>query len=265
MSVQKIPLESIQKIRQFIKNALTLPESENHPRSWSSYDEVDELPEPDSLGDLGELFNFGGPTQEATYAPNTKGQWFISSANPGAVLIKLSGLKLKPELRLVSYLYRNADDGVGITWAVPESLSTTAHLEKGLINSGDRTRPPQPEGALSDLMEAIEGDRSPVSFVVASILRRELKEFGALGKSSNWTHHRLINSLPTQVRWQWKIEEPKDFSPKVRVFPDGKAAIEFFTCRVAAPVAIFQHIDQYPIGQYKAASLERPIAVVQKV
>jgi hypothetical protein len=264
MSVQKVPLESVQKIRQHIKNALTLPESENHPRSWSSYDELDELPEPDSLGDLGELFNFGGPIEEATYAPNTKGKWFISSTNPGAALMKLPGLKLKPQLRLVSYLLRNGENGIGVTWAVPESFSTTVNLEKGLANSGDSNHPPHPEGAFSDLMEAIDGDRSPVSFLIASILRRELREFGALGKSCNWTHHRLINALPNQVHWHWKVDEPKDFSPKVRVFPDGKAAIEFFTCRVAAPVAIFQHLDQYPNGHYKPASLDRPIAVAQK-
>ncbi|UBF24098.1 hypothetical protein K9N68_20520 [Kovacikia minuta CCNUW1] len=264
MVVQKIPLESAQKIRQLIKNTLTIPESENHPRTWSSYDEVDQLPEPDSLSDLGELFNFGGPIEEATYAPNTKGQWFISSTNPGAALVKLPGLKLKPELRLVSYLHRHAKDGVGVIWAVPEALSTTAQLEKGLSNRDDRSHPPQPEGALPDVMEAIEGDRSPASFVIASILCRELQEFGAIGKFCNWTHHRLINALPNQVHWQWKIEEPKDLSPKVRVFPDGKVAIEFFTCRVAPPVAIFQHIDQYPNGHYKAAKLDRPIAVAQR-
>ncbi len=264
MSVQKLPVESIQKIRQHISSSITLPESENHPRSWSSYDEVDEMPEPDSLGDLGALFNFGGPVEESTYAPNIKGQWFISSINPGAALIKLPGLKLKPDLRLVGYLYRLKDDGIGVTWAVPEELSTTAQLELALGNSGDRTQPPRPEGALTDVMEAIEGDRSSASFVVASILRRELKEFGAVGKSCSWAHHRLISAPPAQVKWQWKVETPKDFAPKVKVFPDGKVAIEFFTCRVVPPVAIFQHIDQYAAGSYKSAHVDRAIAIPQK-
>jgi hypothetical protein len=261
MSIQKIPLESVQKIRQHIKTVLALPQSENHPRSLSSYDEVDELPEPDSLSDLGELFNFGGVVEEVTYAPNLRGQWFISSANPGDALMKLPGLFLKPDWRLVCYLYRTPNDGTGITWAVPEMLSTTAQLEKALAASPDRDHPPRPQGALPDVMEAIEGDRSPATYVVASILRRELKELGALGNSCNWTHHRLINTPPTQVSWQWKIDQPKDLSPKVRVFPDGKTAIEFFTCRVVAPVAIFQHIDQYPNGHYKATCLDRPVAI----
>jgi hypothetical protein len=261
MSIQKIPLESIQKIRQYIKNVLALPESENHPRSWSSYEEVDELPEPDSLSDLGQLFNFGGAVGEATYSPNTRGKWFISSVNPGDALLKLPGLRLKPEWRLVSFLNRTPDDGVGAIWAVPEALSTTAQLEKALERSGDRSQPPHPEGALPDAMEAIEGDRSPVTYVVASILQRELKELGAVGKSCSWTHHRLINTPPIQVKWQWKIELSRDLSPKVRVFPDGTTAIEFFTCHIVPPIAIFQHVDQYPKGHYKAVSLDRPVAI----
>lgn len=264
MTIQKIPLDSIQKIRQHIKGVLALPESENHPRSLSSYEEVDELPEPDSISDLGALFNFGGVVEETTYAPNTKGQWFISSVNPGDALMKLPGLRLKNNLRMVCYLHRTANDGIGVIWAMPESLSTTAQLEQALAGSRDRNSPPHPAGALGDVMEAIEGDHSPATYVVASILKRELKELGALGKSCNWTHHRLINAVPEQVQWQWKMETPKDFSPKVKFFPDGKTAIEFFTCRVVPPVAIFQHIDQYPNGQYKATCLDRPIAIAHK-
>ncbi len=265
MSVQRIPLDSVQKIRQHIKTVLELPEAEKHPRVWSSYDEVDEMPEPDSLGDLSELFNFGGPADEGTYAPNKEGRWFISSANPGDALMKLPGIWLKPDLRLACYLYRTANDGVGVTWALPEMLSTTAHLEKALLKSGDRTQLPHPEGAISDVMEAIEGDHSPASYIIASILRRELKEMGAMGKFCNWTYHKLISAVPNQLAWEWKIEQPKDFSPKVKVFPDGKVAIEFFTCRTVAPVAIFQHIDQYSAEGYRAIMLDRPIAIGHKV
>ena len=264
MTVQKIPLEAVQKIRQHIKTVLVLPESENRPRSSWDLTTEEELPEPNSLNELGSLFNFGGSAPEESHVPNRQGQWFISSTNPGAVLLKLPGLKLKPELRLITYLHRVAEDGIGATWAVPEHLSTTAQLEKALSVSGDRQQPPQPNGALAHVMDAVDGDHSPASYLVASILQRELKEFGALGKSCDWTHHRLIAAIPAQANWQWRIDVPKDLSPKVRLLPDGRAALEFFTCRVVAPIAIFQHIDQYPTGQYKAAYLDRPVAVAQK-
>ncbi|MBW4471310.1 MAG: hypothetical protein KME45_13025 [Stenomitos rutilans HA7619-LM2] len=264
MPVQKIQLEVLQKIRQHIQHGFALPESENHPRSWVSFTAETEVPEPDSLSDLSDLFNFGGSLEEATHAPNTRGEWFISAANPGAVLTKLPGLKLKQDMRLVAYLHRQTDEGIGAIWAVPEVLSTTAQLENALAASGDRTRPPQPEGALPNAIEAIEGDRSPASFIIASLLRRELGEFGRLGKACSWSHHRLIEALPAQVQWQWKVETPKDLSPKVLLFPDGKAAIEFFSCRVVPPVALFQHLDQYSDEQYKATVLDRVVAIAQR-
>jgi hypothetical protein len=147
---------------------------------------------------------------------------------------------------------------------VPETLSTTANLQKALIGGGALPIP-QPEGALDNVMEAVEGDRSPLSFVIASILHRELQEMGALGKSCDWSHHRLINALPTQLKWQWKVATPpNDLLPKVVTYPDNRAATEFFTCRVTAPVGIYQHIDQYGADRYKSTSLSRAIAVPQK-
>ena len=264
MSVQKIQLEALQKIRQHIQHGFSLPESENHPRSRSFLDEVAEIPEPDSLSDLGDLFSLGSSMDELTHAPNTRGEWYVSAANPGAVLMKLPGLTLKPNVRLVAYLHRQSDDGMGIIWAVPELLSTTAHLEKALATSGDREHPPQPNGAFTNLMEAVEGDHSTASFIIASLLQRELAEFGRLGKASRWSHHRLISAIPTQIQWQWKVETPKDLSPKVLLFADGRAAIEFFSCRIVPPVTIFQHFDQYSGNHYKATVLDRAIAIAQR-
>lgn len=258
MSIQIVPLETLQKIRQYLKSTLVLPVGENNPQSGSlTADE--EPPEPDSLGELGGLFNFGGAPELETHAPNANGKWFVSAANPGAALLKLPGLRLKPEMRLVTYLYRLPQEGVGVTWAVPEALSTTAQLQV-VLDQDLKGLPPQPAGALTSAMEAIEGDRSPLSFIIASLLQRELQEFGASGKRQDWSHHRLVSGLPAQVPWQWHTNPPKDLSPKVLIYPDGRAAIEFFSCRIVNPVAIFQHIDQYPATGYNSMQKSRAIA-----
>ncbi|MEX0267584.1 hypothetical protein AB3R30_00435 [Leptolyngbyaceae cyanobacterium UHCC 1019] len=266
MPIQIISLDTCQKIRQHIVNALRVPNAENQPRSQTELND-EEPPEPDSLSDLGSLFGLGGMPELETYAPNCNGQWFISAADPGAALMKLPGLKLKPTLRLVTYLLRAGTDGMGAVWAVPEMLSTTAHLQKVLGGCGTGVlRIPQPAGALADVMDSLEGDRSPLSFLIASILRHELKEMGALGKSCDWSYHRLINALPSQRNWQWRVPTPpKDLSPKVMIYPDNRAATEFFTCRIAAPVAIYQHVDQYAADHYKANSISRAIAIPKKV
>ncbi len=261
MSIQKLPLEAVQKVRQYIKSTLALPESENYPKPHTLFDTSEETPEPESLDALGDLFKFASLPEEEMSSPNTEGRWFVSAVNPGATLLKLPGLKLKPNFRLAGYLYRVPEGGVGSIWALPEEFSTTAHLEKALASSGDRTQPPQPSGALADFMEAVEGDRSASSYLVASILRRELQEFGVLGKYCEWSHHHLINAIPPQINWQWRKEAPKELTPKVANSPDGRMAVEFFTCRVVPPVALFRHLDQYAAGTYKATCTNQALAI----
>jgi hypothetical protein len=262
MSVQRIPFENLQKIRNHIQAALVIPNAENRPKSWSDDASGQDLPEPGLLGDLGELFNMGSTLEEANRSPNNRGKWFISTINPGAALLKLPGLKLKDNIRLVTYLYRFQEQGLGATWAVPEIHSTTALLEQALAHS-DRSRHPQPQGSLEDVMDAMVGDGSPLSFVVATLLCRELRELGMLGQDCNWSKHRLLGTLPATVPWKWLINQPANLSPKIRFFQDGRAAIEFFSCRTSHPITIFQHIDQYAAKSYKATTLDRPIAFVR--
>lgn len=263
MPLQKFPISVFQKVQQHIRSALTLPESERQLEAWSLPGALEELPEPESLDDLGNLFKFGNPLEEAPPELGEEGRWTISTINPAAALIKLSGLRLKPGLRLVTYLHRRKTGGISMTWAVPEAMSTTAQLEIALAQVGrDRNQPPQPAEAIA-VMDAFEGDRSPMSFLIASILQRELQELGALGIDSKWLHHRPIEALPAQAKWQWRADPPKDLLTKVQVAPNGQAAIEFFTCRVKPPVVICRHVDQYAAGSYHPKSVDRAIAVIQ--
>ena len=196
MSTQRVPLEALQKIRQHLRSALVLPESENHPQPC----DLPEPPKPESLEELGNLFHFGSIPEETLQLPNNRGQWFISATNPNDAFFKLPGLKLKSDLRLVGYLYRMNEDGTGVIWAVPEKFSTTAQLERA----------------------------------------------------------------PSQAQWQWRTDSVKDLSPKVRAFSDGRVAVEFFTCRTIAPIAIFQHVDQFSADSYEAKCLDRAVAIAQK-
>jgi hypothetical protein len=264
MSIQKFPLASIQKVRQYIQAALTLPDSEREPPSTVTFEDSEEMPEPESLDALGDLFKFGGPPGIIDSSATADGRWFVSAVNPADALIRLPGLSLKSKLRLVGYVYRAERSGRGVVWGVPEAVGATAELEKALSDDLDITQPPQPEQAINGVMNTIQGDRSVVSFIVASILRRELVEFGAAGKYCRWTHHRLIDGIPNSVIPEWRTDPPKDFAPRARIFPDGRAAVEFFTCRVAAPTAIFRHIDQYPSDSYDLTSLDRAIALVRR-
>jgi hypothetical protein len=264
MSLQKFPVASIQKIEGFIKGHLSLPAVEHHPQTAPASTGED-MPEPSSIWALGDLFRTGSSGEEMLSIPNSDGRWFISTVDVSSVFARLPGLKLKPNYRLVTYLLRDVKGGMGSTWAIPDHRSATVNLEEALKAASLRDNPPYPEGALLNIMAAIEGDRSPLSFMMASILQRELQEFGRCGADVDWGHHRFISTVPQQRQWHWRMAAPSDLEPKVRLLPDGQAAVEFFTCRVAPPVAIFRHVDHYPVGQYQAKSINQPVATVAEV
>jgi hypothetical protein len=262
MSIQRFSLAAIQQIRQYIQNAL-VTDIGKQSQTWANLEDADDIPEPTSIDALSDVFAFGGLSPEEIVAPQSHAHWLISTVNPGSALLKLPGLSLKPTWRLVSYLYQDSGSSVGLVFALPEEFATTARLEKAGVSSGSFKQPPKPEGALPDFMEAIEGDRSAVSFVVASLLCRELREFGAVGHYRNWSHHRLIDTVPPRVKWQWQTEQPKDMAPKVKLMPDGQAIVEFFSCRVSAGIGLYRHVDQYPAAQYRLKRVDKPLATVQ--
>ncbi len=263
MATQQVPLTTLRQIQTHIRQALALPRLEDSPCTDQSKVPASVLAAPQTLSDLGNIFRVPGQAELGEAAPNAEGRWFVSSVNPGAALLQLKGLWVKTGFRLVPYLLRTPDGGVGHICAVPEINSTTFALESALGEGTEWHYPPFPQGSLNQTLLALEGDRSPLSYVIASIFRREIKEFGATGKDREWSQHQLIASLPTQVQWRWKNSPPQDFRAKVKVQENGQAAVEFFSCRTIKPFAIFHHLDQYDADSYVAMTKDRAIAVVQ--
>ncbi|NJL45710.1 MAG: hypothetical protein HC922_08285 [Leptolyngbyaceae cyanobacterium SM2_3_12] len=68
--------------------------------------------------------------------------------------------------------------------------------------------------------------------------------------------------LPPQIPWEWRTSKPEDFSPKVVLRPDGEILVEFYSCRVQKPIALFRHLDRYPPNSYTATNQDQAIAVM---
>jgi hypothetical protein len=261
MSFQRYPLSTVQKVSQLIRETLVLPALEPPTPRVEQAEEEQENGIPDSLDALGDLFRVGDPLEEALPAPNAEGRWYISTVDPAEALFKLPGLWARAGIRLVTYLQRQPEGGLGMTWALPELLSTTAQLEAAIAASNG-THPPHPQGALTDVMAALEGDGSLSSFLSASIFLRELREFGRSGQHARWVHHRFVDGVPPKAHWQWRTNQPQDFAPKVVALPDGQVVVEFFSCRVAKPIALFRHVDRYGTNNYQAQTADQVIAVI---
>lgn len=263
MSFQRYPLATVQKVSQFVRETLVTPTAipqQSNPSGEQFKEDAEEATPPDSLDALGDLFRVGDIPEDNLPAPNAEGRWYISTIDPAEALFKLPGLWIRAGIRLVTYLQCQPDGGLGITWALPELLSTTEHLEEAIVTVNG-SHPPQPQGALPNVIEALEGDGSLSSFLSASIFLRELKEFGRFGKHARWTHHRFVDAVPPQVNWQWRTSAPQDFAPKVVTLPTGEVIVEFFSCRVLKPIALFRHVDRYGTNSYQAQNADQVIAV----
>lgn len=260
MALQKFPVETLHKVRQHICTQLILPPSEQHPLKGEDRVIEASRAEPASLNALGDLFRAGGFIDDEAPSPNDQGKWFLSTVDPAAAINKLPGIALKPGVRLVTYLQRRPNAGMGVTWALPDLMSTTTQLEAALETAGSGSIPPHPKGALSHVMDSIEGQHTSPSYIVASLLLRELKELGRIGHNSRWAQHRIIAGVPAKPIWQWRSQTPKDLSPKVRINPDQAVWVEFFSFRRTAPVALFRHLDHYDAQSYRPKTQDQLIA-----
>ena len=123
--------------------------------------------------------------------------WFASAYDANDLVSVFDTLRLKPRFVLHAYEFRQGGDGNGIIWAVPADAPRFPPDNGPWLNGG-LSDPPKPPGGVP-LMQAIEGDGSPWSYLSASILRREAAEFGAFWHGCDWTHQTILSKPPRQT------------------------------------------------------------------
>lgn len=198
--------------------------------------------------------------------------WSISSVDPMKVVAAFGCLSVKEGYALRAYQFRQGGNGNGVVWAMPADAEFPApercsRLRKVFL------QPPKPPKALPDVMKAIDGDGTPWSYLCASILGRELVEFGAMWHGCSWSTHRLLGSNPMRgdrqeatddhsldpAAWTWHEAEPAEWQPQVT--EDGeKMAVAFFTHSGLMPEGIFRHKDTFRKGSYSFKSQQKAIA-----
>ena len=193
--------------------------------------------------------------------------------DPEDALQALPCLHLDPRFQLAAfqYLADGGTHGYGAVWAVSADVPRAALAENCRL-TGDASEPPP--GALDDAMGAIDGDRSPWSYLCASMLSRELGDLGAVWHGADWMHHRVLSGPPWERRakewwvevlgtlrqedFRWLEPPPACWEPRVEVESD-EVRVVFHTWYVAHGSRIERHIDRYRPGGYVA---EREATVV---
>lgn len=203
--------------------------------------------------------------------------WSKSEVDPMKLLAVFSSLRLKKGLILRAYQFRSRRNGNGIVWAIPESFAfpepeECLWLDETLL---EVFRPP---GALDDLMEAIEGDGTPWSYLSASLFAREIAEFGAMWHGCSWSTHVILGSDPWGLfrgfirrnssekgpsggpkDWRWLEPKPREWRPMV-CEDSGNIVVKFYTFSGLVHEAIYRHLDTYKPGKYHFKSDVKVIA-----
>lgn len=122
------------------------------------------------------------------------------------------------------------------------------------------------------MMEALQGDDTPWSYLLASFFWRDVEAAGDIYMGwGGWSGHMFVSSAEEaetasffgppdnqEERWTWSFK-PKDFLP--RVFMDRETAkVVFYSYCGSGLEAISQHLDVYKRGSYKPEHHERTVA-----
>lgn len=199
--------------------------------------------------------------------------WSKSGVDPAGVVATFPSLRVKSGYVLRAYQFRSGDNGNAIVWAV---RADTQFVEPDACERLPDyfLQPPRPVDALDDFMEAIEGDASPWSYLCASILRRELQEFGAIWHGCDWETHTIVGSDRTRRRgrrsarqlcnaqpnrWNWSEPAPKNWRPCVEM-ENGRVWVRFFTYTGLGQERVVQHTDEFAAMSYTHRAVEKILA-----
>jgi hypothetical protein len=126
-----------------------------------------------------------------------------------------------------------------------------------------------PPGALGDVVEAIDGDGSALSYLSASLFAREVREFGAMWHGCDWNTDTILGANPLDVspssnattdprQWKWFESAPESWLPTVVTL--HPAGVRFYSYTALHTERIVRHFDDYERGSCVFDAREDEIA-----
>ena len=132
-----------------------------------------------------------------------------------------TALRVKPGFVLRAYQFRSGGNGNGVVWAMPTDALLPEPSECPRLTD-QFLEPPKPPLALDDLMDAIEGDGTPWSYLSSSLFAREAQEVGAMWHGCHWSTHKIC--LLGRI-CGWFLLANGDFRREMRAFPLLEATV----------------------------------------
>lgn len=193
--------------------------------------------------------------------------WSKCDVDPMKLLAVFKTLRIKDGLILRAYQFREGGNGNGVIWAMPDNAPFPEPTDCPRMK-GSFLEPPRPPKSLDRLMDAIQGDGAPWSYLSASLFSREAAEFGAMWHGCNWSTHHILGADPWQCepkakdrrkrqplasskpeQWTWIQPRPTIWEPQHERNADT-ISISFLTYSGHDREAIYQTTDSYQAGSY---------------
>ena len=201
--------------------------------------------------------------------------WIKSPVDPMNLVSVFEPLRIKSGYVLRAYQFVAGNNGNGFVWAMPVDAEFPDPEDCPRVE-GVFLEPPKPAAALDNVMDAIEGDGSPWSYMCASILMRELAEFGAMWHGCSWSEHRVLDKSPWSREddqgqesaaertaspaemWEWLETQPDDWRPLMER-KRQRVHVMFLTLSGLGREAIYRHVDSYKVGSYQPKTSRQEI------
>jgi hypothetical protein len=215
----------------------------------------------------------------------TPNGWSKSRVEPAKLLTVFPVLKVREGYVLRAYVFKEDANSNGFVWALPADAEFPAPDDCPRLES-HFLKPPKPFDALDDMMEVIAGDDSPESYLHASLLRRELKEFAGGWHGIQWGMNTVLDDSPWNQpprseeesmamypeskpeEWKWIAPRPENWKPEVRLEKD-KAIVTFYSYTPLSvelddgemeKERIIRHVETYRRGKYRPLIVEKKLA-----
>ena len=210
----------------------------------------------------------------AKLPPDLPEGWCRSPVDPGRIVAAFPSLKLKKGFVLRGYVFRSSGNGNGVVWAMP-TASSFPGANACPSMEGTFLEAPRPPEAI-DPMEALDGDGTPLAYLSASLLVRELWEFGAEWHGCEWSTHTILCADPWTrpppkqparefthlTDWIWADDKPTEWQPTVITERDSRQVV-FHSFTGLKQERIERHVDRYTAGSYSPKVKSKEIATGQ--
>lgn len=196
-----------------------------------------------------------------TYYDENEG-WTVSKDNPERVIQSFSQLKIRNGHKLRAYQYTAGGNGNSAVYAIPQDRELPPP-EECMYTDEHSLEHPKPAFAYDHVMQAVDGDYSPLSYLQAAIAYHEIGEFGALWHGCYWSagdilpidedEYKVANSVVDYLYTLGEWNEFKTIPPSLRpvfFYENERPTVVFYTKNDVGMVKLSRYTHRFEKDSY---------------